>query len=80
MEIQFVTDTVQQGKGFTANIYYTPWPNKECDTWVDMNGNIFKSPNYPLQYNSMKCSWLISVDLEFHISLKFSELYVRYEI
>ena len=80
MEIQFVTDTIHQGIGFTANIYYTPLPNKECESWLDMNGNIFKSPNYPLQYNSKKCSWVIFVDVEFHVSLKFSELYVRFKI
>ena len=70
-----------QYKGFSASIYFTPVSIKECDSWLDMSKRIFKSPNYPqTYYNSMKCSWLITVDPDYHITLDFFHFYVRYQI
>ena len=78
MIIEFRSDDYVEYKGFSANIYFTPIPNKECESWLDMNKKIFKSPNYPQTYhNSKKCSWLITVDHDYHITLNFFELYVR---
>ena len=78
MNIEFKSDDVMESKGFSANIYFTPFPNKECESWLDMNKKIFKSPNYPQTYhNSKKCSWLITVDHDYHITLDFFEFYVR---
>ena len=81
MNIQFKSDDLYHMKGFSAKIYFTPIPNKYCESWLDMNKKIFESPNYPQPYhNSMKCSWLITVDHDYHIILNFTELYVRYQI
>ena len=81
MNIEFRSDYSNNAKGFSANIYFTPIPNKDCESWLDMNKKIFESPNYPQPYhNSMKCSWLITVDHDYHIILNFTELYVRYQI
>ena len=78
MNIQFKSDDLYHLKGFSANIYFTPIPNIECQSWLDMNKKIFKSPNYPeLFHNNKKCSWLITVDHDHHITLIFSELHVR---
>ena len=79
--IKFTSDDAAQFKGFSANIYFTPISNKDCESWLDINKKIIKSPNYPQLYHiSMKCSWLISVDHDYHIILNFTELYVRYQI
>ena len=81
MIIDFKSDDFLENKGFSANIYFTPIPNKECDSWLDMSKKIFKSPNYPQTYhNNKKCSWLITVDHDYHITLNFIDLYVRYQI
>ena len=82
MNIEFKSDIYFQAKGFSANIYFTPIPNKECESWLDMSKKIFKSPNYPQLYHNsiMKCSWLITVDHDYHITLNFIDLYVRYQI
>ena len=78
MNIEFISDGFTEYKGFSANIYFTPIPNIECQSWLDMNKKIFKSPNYPeLFHNNKKCSWLITVDHDHHITLIFSELHVR---
>ena len=81
MNIEFRSDGVEEWRGFSANIHFTPFQSKECQSWLDMSKKIFKSPNYPQTYlNNMKCSWLITVDHDCHITLNFSEFYVRYQI
>ena len=82
MDIEFISDDLMENKGFSANIYFTPIPNKECDSWLDMSKKIFKSPNYPQLYHNsiMKCSWLITIDHDYHITQDFIDLYVRYQI
>ena len=78
MNIEFKSDGVWEQKGFSANIYFTPNPNIECQSWLDMNKKVLKSPNYPeLYHNSMKCSWLITVGHDYHITLNLNELHVR---
>ena len=78
MNIEFKSDDMLEYKGFSANIYFTPIPNKECQSWLDINKKLFKSPNYPQTYhNSMKCNWLITVDHDYHITLNFNKFYVR---
>ena len=72
-----ITDEAFHRTGFSANIYFTPFPNNECESWLDMDKKIFKSPNYPqLYHNSLKCSWVIGLDHEYHITLNIIELYV----
>ena len=83
MIIEFKSDDLilKFNKGFSASIYFTPVHIKNCESWLDMNKRIFKSPNYPqTYYNSMKCSWLITVDHDYQITLDISEFYVRYQI
>ena len=79
MIIEFISDYKSEYKGFSAYIHFTPIPNKECESWLNMNKKTFKSPNYPQPYhNSKKCSWLIIVDRDYHITLDFIEFYVRH--
>ena len=79
MNVEFKSDEILKTKGFSANIYFTPFPSKECESWLDMKKKIFKSPNYPQPYRkNMKCSWLITVDHDYHITLDFIEFYVIY--
>ena len=81
MSIDFKSDDIGKNIGFSAIIYFTPIPNKECDSWLDMSKKIFKSPNYPQTYhNNKKRSWLMTVDPDYHITLNFIEFYVRYQI
>ena len=78
MNIEFISDDFLEYKGFSANIYFTPMPNKECESWLDMDKKILKSPNYPQSYHtSKKCSWLITMDHDSPITLNFIEFYVR---
>ena len=81
MNIEFKSEITWKSIGFSANIYFTPFPNKKCESWLDMNKKTFKSPNYPQRYNnSTKCSWLITMDHDYHITLDFLEFYVRYQM
>ena len=78
MIVEFISDDILELKGFSANIYFTPFPNKECESWLDMNKKIFKSPKYPQAHDySINCSWLITVDHDYHITLDISEFNVR---
>ena len=78
MNIQFKSDDFYEYAGFSANIYFIPFSSKECESWLDMTKEIFRSPNYPQPYhNSKKCYWLITVDPDSHIALNFTELSVR---
>ena len=81
MNIEFKSDGVEEYKGFSANIYFAPIPNKECESWLDMNKKTLKSPKYPLTHDySIKCSWLINVDHDYHLTLDVSQFHVRYQI
>ena len=80
MTIEFKSEGLLKNIGFSANIYFTTIPNKECESWLDMNKKTLKSPNYPQQYhNYKKCSWLITVDHYYHIILDIREFCVRYQ-
>ena len=80
MTIEFKSEGLLKNIGFSANIYFTTIPNKECESWLDMNKKTLKSPNYPQQYhNYKKCSWLITVDHYYHIILDISKFCVRYQ-
>ena len=81
MNVEFIADDTVEYKGFSANVFFTPIPNMECESWLDMNKKIFKSPNYPLTHDcSIKCSWLITVDHDQHITLDVTEFQVLYQI
>ena len=79
MHIEFKSDDIMEYKGFSANIIFKPFPNKECESWLNMNTKTFKSPNYPQTYhNFKKCNWLITIDHDYHVTLDVTEYYVRY--
>ena len=80
MLVEFISDETIEYNGFSANIYFTPIPNEECESWLDMNKKTFKSPNYPQSYQAKQCHWLITVDHDSHITLNFIEFYVRLSI
>ena len=58
---------------FTALIKYKKI-NFECQTWLDVNGNILTSPNHP---NNTNCSWLITSKLGSYIILNFQFIEVN---
>ena len=81
MNVEFISDEFLEYKGFSAHIHFTPFPNKECESWLDMNKKTLKSPNYPQTYDySIKCSWLITVDHDYYITLDITKFHVRYQI
>ena len=86
MNIEFKSDDgglgFSDGHGFSANIYFKPVSSKDCESWLDMNKRTFISPNYPktYYYTDMKCSWLMTVEHNYYITLNFFESYVRYQI
>ena len=81
MIIEFKSDGFKEEKGFSAKIHFTQVPNNECESWLDVNKKIFKSPNYPQTFHSVKkCSWFITMDPDYHITLKFFEFYVRHQM
>ena len=78
MIVEFKSDDSKEHIGFSANIHFTPIPIKECELWLDLYKKDFKSPNYPQPYhNSRNCTWLITVEHDYHITLDFLEFYVR---
>ena len=81
MNIEFKSDDELEYKGFSANIYFTPFPNTDCESWLDMNKKTLISPNYPQTYDySFKCSWLITVVHDYHITLDVSRFNVIYQM
>ena len=50
LKIEFKSDDIWEQKGFSANIFFTNFTNKECKSWLDINKKILKSPNYPQTY------------------------------
>ena len=73
MFVEFRSDDVIEGTGFSASIHYSPLPSKECETGLDDDKESIKSPNYPNLYdNNLSCKWLISVPHGLHITLKFT--------
>ena len=80
MIVEFVTEGsewLQNDIGFLAYFYFTRILSDECESWLDMKKKILKSPNYPESYqNNMKCRWLITVHLDYHITLDFNEFHV----
>ena len=72
MLVEFRSDDVWEGIGFSASIHYSPVPSKECEKGLDMTIKMIQSPNYPESYdNNLSCKWLISVPHGSHIALKF---------
>ena len=63
-------------RGFLAYFYFTKILNNECESWLDMQKKIIKSPNYPgLYQNSIKCRWLLNIHHDYHITLNFIEFH-----
>ena len=72
MLVEFRSDDNHEKDGFSASIYYSIFPSKECQKGLDMIKKTIQSPNYPDLYsNNMFCKWLISVPDGSHITLKF---------
>ena len=65
--------------GFSASINYSPLPIKACEKGLDMTMKTIQSLNYPESYdNALSCKWLISVQHDSHITLKFLHFDVRF--
>ena len=79
MLVEFRSDSIREGIGFSATIHYSPLPSKDCEVGLDMTKKTIQSPNYPDSYdNNLACKWLISVPHGSHITLKFLQLDVGY--
>ena len=75
MLVEFRSDDNTGRTGFSASIYYSPLPSKECEVGLDMIKKTIQSPKYPDSYgNNLDCKWLISVPYGSHITLKFLQL------
>ena len=75
MLVEFRSDSIREGIGFSATIHYSPLPSKDCEVGLDMTKKTIQSPNYPDSYdNNLSCKWLISVPHGSHITLKFLQL------
>ena len=75
MLVEFRSDSSWEGIGFSASIYYSPLPSKQCENGLNMNKKTIQSPNYPDSYDSnLSCKWLISVPDSSHITLKILQL------
>ena len=48
--------------------------NSDCQTWIDFETNVLKTPANLNTYNNnnINCHWLITTNLGYHISLKFT--------
>ena len=72
MLVEFRSDDVHEWYGFSASIYYSPLPSKECESGLDITKKTIQSPKYPDSYDhNLVCKWLISVPHGSHITLKF---------
>ena len=50
-----------------------------CQSCLDMEQKILKSPNYPKSYgNNVTCYWIITTQHGFHITLELEEFKVKY--
>ena len=79
MLVEFRSDDVNEGDGFSAFIHYSPLPINECENGLDMTNKIIQSPNHPDSYNNnLICKWLITVPHGSHITLSFSQFDVRF--
>ena len=79
MLVEFRSDKFLEDIGFSASIYYSQLPSKECEKGLDMTMKTIQSPNHPDWYeNNLVCKWLISVPYGSHIILKFKQLDVRF--
>ena len=75
MLVEFRSDKSWETFGFSASIYYSPLPSKECEVGLDMIKKTIQSPKYPDSYgNNLDCKWLISVPYGSHITLRFLQL------
>ena len=74
MEVEFESDAGIEFKGFSATIHFNEFQNKRCESWMDQNKQTLESPNYPNLYgNDIFCTYLITVQPNFHIRLSFEE-------
>ena len=79
MLVEFRSDSIREGIGFSATIHYSPLPSKDCEVGLDMTKKTIQSPNYPDSYdNNLSCKWLISVPHGSHIILEFLQLDVGF--
>ena len=75
MLVQFLTDHVGSGTGFSAKIHHIPI-NPICKDWLNITSRFLTSPDYP----TMSCSWLISTSIGSTISMQFHLFEVPYPL
>ena len=72
MLVQFVTDNVATGIGFSAKIHYTPI-NPICKDWLNITSGFLNSPDHP----TLDCSWVITASIGSTISIQFKLFEVK---
>ena len=79
MMLEFKSDDTIELTGFSLSIQFTPFHNDVCQSCLDMEQKILKSPNYPKSYgNNVTCYWVITAEHGFHIKLELQEFNVKY--
>ena len=79
MIVEFKSDDTSEYTGFSLSIQFTPFQNDMCESCLDMEQKILKSPNYPNSYeNNVTCYWIITAQHGLHIKLELQEFNVKY--
>ena len=75
MLVSFYSDYIYNYNGFYINIYENP---HFCEQWIDYKKGTIKSPSFPDEKtNKLDCSWLITADEGFTITINVEHFYVR---
>ena len=67
-------DLLDENLKFTALIKYKKI-NFDCQSWLDVNKTMLKSPNHPINTN---CSWLITSNFGSYVILNFIFVEVKF--
>ena len=79
MIVEFKSDDTLEYTGFSLSIQFTPFQNDMCQSCLDMEQKILKSPNYPkTSGKNVTCNWIITAQHGLHIKLELQEFNVKY--
>ena len=76
MLVAFYSDPFIDSNGFYINIYEHP---HYCEQWIDYKKGTIKSPTFPDEKtNKLNCSWLITADEGFSITINIEHFHVSF--
>ena len=73
MLVQFVTDSEDTWRGFSAKIHHTPI-NSICRDWLNITSGYLATP----EFTTLNCSWVITATMGSTISIQFHVFEVKY--